>query len=1076
MTPFRIVSVRLVLPFVVRVLRPKFHSVLAASLILAPLAVAAAAPLEKVDFNYEISPILSDRCYTCHGPDEKSRKAKLRLDTAEGAFAPRDEELPVINPGHPEKSELYRRITATDPDDHMPPPKSNLSLKPHEIELIRRWIAEGAEWKRHWSFIPLTEIHVRIPAVKNASWPKTPIDRFVLARLEREGLSPAPEVGREQLLRRATMDLTGLPPTPAELDAFLADAAPDAYEKVVDRLLASPAYGERMAVDWLDLARYADTHGYQADRYRPMWPWRDWVIKAFNENLPYDKFITWQLAGDLLPHPTQEQRLATAFNRNHMQTEEGGSVAEEFRVAYVCDRVNTFGTTFLGMTLQCARCHDHKYDPITQKEYYQLFSFFNNIDESGQTSYFTDSTPVPTLLLSDAATDQKLADFRQRIAAKESEIESLKQKREAAFVEWLKQPPPDPQIRGLVGEFPFETIDGGKTPNLADDKHPADVFEGPSLGEGRFGKAILLSGENGVSFKGVGVFSRTDSFSISLWVKIPADLRTGVIIHRTKAALDAGSRGYEMLLEDGKVSLALVHMWPYNSLKIQSRAPLPTNQWVHLLMSYDGSSRARGLKLYEDGKEAPVEVIRDHLFKDILYERVDVDLTLGQRFRDHGLKGGEVDEVRVYDRALTALEAAQLAGRSRIAEALAKAAAGNSEKNRDALFEYYLANYDSAYQKELAELTSLRAGQSKTINPVPEIMVMEEMPEPRPAYVLKRGAYDAHGEEVHPGTPSRIMKFGDDLPRNRLGLSEWLLDPANPLTARVAVNRLWQMCFGMGIVSTPEDFGSQGKLPSHPKLLDWLAKEFVASGWDMKATLRLIVTSATYRQSSAAAPELLARDPDNKLLARGPRYRWQAEILRDNALAAAGLLVRTVGGPSVKPYQPEGLWEEKSGAKYQQDHGAALYRRSLYTFWKRTSPPPAMMIFDASERNYCEARRQRTSTPLQPLVLLNDPEFVEASRLIAERMLREGGKTEEERIDYVCRLLISRRPKPAELTVLKGLYEEQLALFQKDIPGAEALLKVGEWKVDGALPPAELAAGTILASSLMNFDESINKR
>lgn len=933
------------------------------AVVAAPRAAAASNLPEKVDYNYHIKPLLSDRCYACHGPDEKAREAKLRLDLKEQAFK-------VLASG-----EVIRRITADDPDDLMPPPKSNLKLTVDEIELIRRWIAQGAEWAKHWAFVPVSSIKD----------PKASIDYFVQERLKREGLKPSPQAGKERLLRRVTFDLTGLPPTLAEIDAFLADNSPQAYERVVDRLLASPAYGERMAVDWLDVARYADTYGYQADRFNHLWPWRDWVIQAFNENLPYDEFVIWQLAGDLLPNATREQKMATAFNRNHRQTNEGGSVEEEFRVEYNADRVHTTAGAFMGLTMECARCHDHKYDPITQRDYYRLFAFFNSTDESGLYSHFTDAIPSPALLLfENDAQEKRHRELKQAIAAKEK----------LAIARSL----------ALTGEIAHYSFEGGRGANSLSTNFTAKLSESPKAVPGKVGDALLFDGENSVQIEKVADFKRTDPFSFSFWLNIPEERDEIVVMHHQQAGSDAAYQGYQFILEHGHASFGLIHFWPGNALKVRTREKLPLHQWIHIVLTYDGSSRAAGVEIYRDGQPAELEVLRDNLYKDFANK---VPLTLAARFRGRGFKDGMIDELKIFNRCLT--------------------------RDID------------------PELKKLRDEENALISSVPEIMAMGDLSKPRPTFLLKRGAYDAPGEPVEPGTPDAIMPFGPDLPRNRLGLAKWLVHPENPLTARVTVNRYWQMFFGRGLVLTAEDFGSQGQLPTHPELLDWLAQYFVESGWNLKALARLIVMSQTYRQASSTSNELLARDPDNKLLARGPRTRLTAEMLRDHALAAAGLLVRKIGGPSVKPYQPEGLWEEKSaGWKYEPDRGEGLYRRSLYTYWKRTSPHPMMTTFDAPERNTCIVRRQTTATPLQALILLNDPQFSDAANKIAEQAARLSGF--EQRITYAFRLLTSRRPTDRELKVLEALFEEQRALSDAD------------------------TATRTLASAIMNYDDAVMKR
>jgi hypothetical protein len=1041
-----------------------------AGLLAAPFPGAAA-----VDFGRDVQPILSDKCYHCHGPDETARKAKLRFDTKDGAFRLNKEGKAVIVPGKGAESELVKRLLSKDPDAQMPPPESHRTVTPQQAETLRKWIDEGAKWGLHWAFQPIG--HPAVPVLRDRQardWARTPVDRFILARLEREGLKPAPEADRERLIRRVTLDLTGLPPTPAEVDAFVRDASPTAYERLVDRLLDSPRYGERMAAEWLDLARYSDTHGYQADRYRPMWPWRDWVIGAFNRNLPFDQFVTWQLAGDLLPNPTKEQRLATAFNRHHLQNEEGGIVEEEFRVSYVVDRVNTFGTAFLGLTMECSRCHDHKYDPLTQRDYYSLFSLFQNIDESGQTVYFGDVMPEPAVLLSTDEQDAKLAQLRTDIGAQQARLAAVRESARPGFAEWLKHRPAEPQLPGLVGAYSFDELKDGKFANAAG-TNSANAEE-VTLAPGHAGQAVQLNGENGVSFPGVGGFTRADPFSFSLWLNPSVHAPRFVVLHKSKAWMDAGSRGYELLLEDGHAAVGLHHMWPGNSLKVRTRAVLPTNAWSGITVTYDGSSRAAGVHVYVNGEPAPVEVIRDGLWKDFTYGGDEPNLTLGHRMRDSGFKGGLVDDVRVFDRELSALEAAQLGGRDELHAALTTAPEALSAGQLDALFDYYLAAFAPETRAWREALANVRREQNRLVTSIQDIMAMQELPQPKPAFILKRGAYDAPGEPVSGDTPHFLPPFPAGAPRNRLGLAQWLLAPENPLMARVTVNRAWQLMFGRGLVETSDNLGSQGSPPTHPELLDWLARDFAGHGWDWKALLRELALSATYRQSSKVTPDLLARDPQNLLLARGPAKRLTAEMIRDQALAAGGLLAEKLGGPSVKPYQPGGLWESAWGGSYENGHGADLHRRSLYTFWKRTVPPPAMIAFDAAERNVCVVRRQSTSTPLQALALLNDPQIVEAARHVGERMLREGGPTADARVTFAFRLVTGRTPTAREIAILRQLLDEQQARFTADPAGAAKLLAVGEAKNSGDLPATDLAAGTVLAQALFSHDEAVMRR
>jgi hypothetical protein len=1023
-----------------------------------------------IDFNFQIRPLLSDRCFKCHGPDEKSRKAKLRLDVAESAYAIRDTATGrrAIAAGRPDQSEVYRRITAIEPEDRMPPVKSGLKLNPEEQEVIRRWIEQGAEYKGHWAFESVRR--PRVPDPKDSARVVNPIDAFVVARLEKDDLSLSPEAARGMLIRRLSFDLTGLPPSLHDIDSFLADPSPEAYEHVVDRLLASPAYGERCAAEWMDLARYADTYGYQNDFDRDMSPWRDWVIKAFNANLPYDQFVIWQLAGDLLPHATHDQVLATAFNRLHRQTNEGGSIEDEFRTEYVADRVNTAGTVFLGLTVGCARCHDHKFDPIRQREYYRLFAFFNNIDESGLYAHFTMATPTPTLLLYPPGLESRRADLLREIESAEGGLDRIAVQERAAFEAWLDSGEAEVSCPGPSAAYAFETMSTNTTPNTVG-TNSAILVDAPVQTPGKHGLALRFSGDNSVVCKGAGAFGRTDPFSFSFWLWATERQERAVVFHHSRAWTDSGSRGYEFVLEDGKPTFSLVHFWPGNAIKVQAPEPLVTNRWLHVAVTYDGSSHADGIRLYLDGVPMPLNVIRDGLFKEILHRRAwgdadvdNIELTLGARFRDSGLRNGLLDEFQVFDRCLTSPEVRRL---SEVQE---------GSDDFTGLFQYYLGRLSEPYQHALRELQALRRTENDLVNDVPEIMVMRDLPQRRPTFVLKRGAYDAPGEPVEPGVPEAIMPFGSDLPRNRLGLARWMMDRRNPLTARVEVNRIWRAHFGQGLVTTTEDFGSQGQLPNHSQLLDWLAWTFTQSGWDIKAMHKLIVMSATYRQSSVAPPELVARDPDNRWLARGPKHRLEAEEIRDNALAVSGLLAATIGGPSVRPYQPPGLWEESgTGKRYVQDQGDKLYRRSLYTFWRRTAPPPTMLTFDATSREVCTARRETTSTPLQALVLLNDPQFLEAARVLAQRLVCEE-QNPDERIKQTFRLMIGRFPDSREREVLRQLYAEQLARFDREPAKAEALIKVGDRGPDTALPADQVAATTVLASTVMNLDEFVTQR
>ncbi len=1016
-------------------------------------ALAAGAAYAEVRFSLDVRPILSDACFACHGPDEAAGKGDLRLDLQDGLAG-------VVTPGLPDDSRLYQRVSAADPDDRMPPKEAHRRLTAADIDTLRTWIEEGARHEGHWSLQPPRR--EAPPDAEPAGWARTAIDRFVLARLAAAGMRPSAEADKARLIRRLSFDVTGLPPTLGEIDDFLADRDEGAYGRVVDRLLASPRYGEHLATSWMDLARYADTYGYQSDVYRDMSAWRDWVIRAYNENLPFDEFVTWQLAGDLLPNATRDQRLATAFNRNHRQTNEGGSVEEEFRVDYVADRVDTFGAAFLGLTLKCARCHDHKFDPVTQRDYYSLFAFFNSIDESGLYPHYTNAVPSPSLLMPDAAAEAKTGDLQAALEACEANVAALSDSRLEAFEEWLATEP-SVEPAGEVARLTFDSVEGATVTNDADAEKPGSLYEDPAFVDGPVGQAVELTGENGVSLADVGAFTRSDPFTLAFWMWTPDVKDRAVIAHASKSWTDAGSRGYQLLLEDGHISGSLIHFWPGNAIRVMTREPAPVETWMHVALTYDGSSRAAGLSLYVDGVPAETEVVRDGLFKSIGYGS-PVPLAVGYRNRDRGFKGGRVDEFRVFNRQLSTVEVARVAG---LAVSLDDA---------DEAYEYYLGAVDAEAAAARDALRAARADRNAVADGLPEIMTMTEADQPRPTYMLLRGAYDAPGPEVTRDTPAGVMPFPPDAPRDRLGLARWLTSPQHPLTARVAVNRLWQGLFGAGLVATPDDFGSQGAAPTHPRLLDYLATEFVASGWDRKALIRSIVMSATYRQDSVATPEARAMDPENALLGRGPARRLSAEGVRDSALYVSGLLQEHLGGPGVKPYQPDGLWREKNGSTYRHDINAGLYRRSLYTYWKRTSPPPSMLLFDADTREVCVARRQVTNTPMQALVLLNDTQFVEAARAFAEGLLLAADDSDGDRAARAYRTATGREASPKVRNVLVGLLSAQRAHFRDRLDDAHALLRVGESTPSADLEPIELAATTMLASAVLNLDATVTRR
>ena len=1085
----------------------------------ASFASAFAAAPTPIDFGREVRPILSDKCYKCHGPDEGSRKAKLRLDTRAGALHVENATASII-PGRSAESELIFRITSDDPEEVMPPPDAKIGrLTPTEVAILKRWIDEGAPYQNHWAFEPLKPVAPPETAVSHLSTltshrPKNPIDRFITTGLARRQLALQPEADPTTFIRRLTFDLTGLPPTVAEIEAFTSasienrvtersDSSASKIENLIDRLLASPRYGERMTADWLDLARYADSYGFQVDRERDMWPWRDWVIKAFNENLPWDKFVTYQLAGDLLPHPTDEQILATAFNRLHPQEAEGGSIEEEYRINHVNDRVTTFGTAFLGLTLECCRCHDHKFDPIPQKDFYALAAFFQNIDEAGLYSYFTQSVPTPALRLTDSAQREPFARTASAVESATSALTALRETRRDAFAAWLAALPASaPAVPDEIARFDFDARDSSPLPpkpapatapaepvvvvpseekpanlaRFANPLTPADPAITPPENEsvpGRpgAGQALNLTGDHAVKTK-VGNFHRHDPFTISLWLQTPDIKERAVIFHRSRAWTDAGSRGYELLIEEGRAKWSLIHFWPGDAISIRTLDPLPVGAWVNVTVTNDGSSRAAGLRLFINGQPARTEIIRDHLTKDITGGGGDT-IALGERFRDRGFKGGLIDDLRVFARELTAAEVLFESGTA-ISPVIS---APNSELSTLSSqrplpdFPTYLSAQDAPFRTAVATLTSARAAQSTLADAAKEIMVMRELPTPKAAYILKRGEYDRRGATVSADTPSALPAFPADQPRNRLGLARWLTAPDHPLLARVTVNRFWQSLFGQGLVKTSDDFGTQGDRPQYPELLDWLAGEFVRSGWDVKALLKTIVLSDTYRQRSFATPEIMTDDPENIWLARGPRYRLPAEMIRDQALATSGLLVEKIGGPPVYTYDiPESFKPAPAGK------GEALYRRSLYTFWRRTGPAPVLEAFDVPKRVVCVTRRDTTNTPLQALVLLNGPQFVEASRALAERLQREHAGDPAALVTSAFRTLTSRPPEAAEQKILLRLFNEQIGHYRAHPAAATAFLAIGDAPADASLTAPELAAAATVINTLMNHDAFAVKR
>lgn len=1058
----------------------------------------------EIEFNRDVRPILSDLCFQCHGPDSSQRQADLRLDQESGLLGAA-EATGVVVPGNAEASELFQRLLSNDPDLQMPPASSEKQISAVQIETIKGWINAGARWQKHWAFI--APRRPEIPQVKNEAWVRNPIDAFVLARLEREGLTPGPEASRATLIRRLSLDLTGLPPALSAQDAYFGDGSDQAYERLVDRLLASPQYGERMALEWLDAARFADTSGYQTDGERHMWRWREWVIESFNRNQPFDQFTIEQLAGDLLPNPSLDQLIATGFNRNHRANSEGGIIFDEYLLEYAVDRVETTGTVWLGLTVGCARCHEHKYDPISQKDFYQLIAFFNNIPERGRAIKYGNAAPfvkAPTV-----AQQQKLRDLNQEISQLEQKLQAAAPRLAELQTEWEQRHPaaelelkyPERHLAYRVdfnGDWKLQIIgrqhadfyanrtnassdvekyDRDESSNQAqfepaiegqalhlkgDQKYEAREIRSPRFFKMKGGKSYHLKGS------AKPILSDKDPFSMVFRVK-PEQLE-GTILASLSSGQDES--GFRIFLKEGRLQINMGPRWLDDAILLQSKGTLKLNQWSHVVLTYAGNSQARDFQLYVNGEPQELEVKLNYLTGGFAFP---APFVFGA-YHDRDYFRGLIDDFRIYRTRLTEDWVALDRVTQSVAQILKTPAAQRSAGQQLKVIRYFMT-YQAPTEFRLAffNLRSLQEKRDALERSLPTSMVMQERTEKRPTFVLMRGEYDKPGEPVSASIPASLGTLPEGLPRNRLGLARWLVDPANPLTARVIVNRYWQMYFGNGLVKTTEDFGSQGAWPTHPELLDWLATEFVRTGWDVKRLQKLIVTSATYRQSSHVSPALLKADPENRLLARASRLRLPAEMIRDQALFASGLLRSEIGGPSVKPYQPAGVWKEIASQTYEPGTGAELYRRSLYTYWKRTVPPPAMATFDAPSRETCIVKRSRTNTPLQALALMNDVTYIEASRKLAERMLNQSTEEPAERIRFAMRVVLAREPSDREMKIFLKGWERYRDRFQKEPAAAKAFLDVGAARPAKRYDPAEHAAYAVIASLILNLDETINR-
>lgn len=1029
---------------------------------------------DKIRFDRDIKPILSDRCFHCHGPDNKHREADLRLDQKEAAFAARDGH-PALVAGSLEKSAVWERIISDDEFTKMPPPESNKKLSAQEIDLIKRWIEQGAEWSDHWSFVtPVKPTPPQVSADYNIN---NPIDQFIARKVQEQGMKQSPEADRRTLIRRLSFDLTGLPPTPEEVEAFVTDESPNAYERLVDRLLSSPQYGERMAVMWLDAARYGDTSVFHADGPRDMWAWRDRVVQAYNENMPFDQFSILQLAGDLVPEASVHDKILAGFNRNNGTTDEGGAIAEEYRVEYVVDRVKTTSTVWLGMSLECAQCHDHKYDPVTQEDYYKFYAFYNVSADGGMQTRRGNAQPI--LEIPDPEKQEQLPKVQQQLADLKIQIGKHRESAKAPYAEWLtakeKEVAENPNAStptGMTVHIPFEDGEGKSVLNLVAEGQAGTIQGKVEWVTGQSGKGLKLDGSSYVDLGDQGRFDRTDSVSYGGWVKLPKN-GSGALIARMD---DANAyRGFDCLIQGGKIAPHIIHSWPDNAIKVQTKKAIEFEKWQHVMVTYDGSSKARGVKIYVNGEEWEWDVQQDSLKDTTITEKT---LLIGSRHPSSRLKG-EVDDIRFYPRKLSETEVKQLAGADPVTPILQLAADKRTEAQNKDLYDYYLNNIDAEFQKLTAREGTLNSQVAELKKPLTTVMIMQDQPNPRDTFVLMRGQYNTPSDQkVEPGTPAALPPMPEDAPKNRLGMAKWLFSPEHPLTSRVAVNRYWQMLFGKGLVVTPEDFGAQGEYPTHPELLDWLAVDFRENGWDVQRMLKQIVMSHTYRQSSRVTPGQLEKDPENTWLARAPRFRLQSEFLRDNALAVSGLLNDQMGGPGVKPYQPPGLWAEVglSGRPiFKRDDGQKLYRRSLYTYWKRSAPPPNMQIFDAPTREKCTINRPRTNTPLQALVMLNDVQFVEASRQMAARMIQKGGLLPDERLEHGFLLTVSRPPSVQEKSVFTQLYQAAVQYYRDNPEEAQQLLSQGESSNPEGLEPVDHAAWTIIASTLLNLDETLTR-
>jgi hypothetical protein len=1061
----------------------KFFFVFVAAIpfaIFCPNLLCAVGRADTVEYDRDIRPILSDNCFSCHGPDSAGRKAELRLDDRQAAI-----DSGAIDPKNPDASGLIARIFSEDPEMVMPTPESHKVLSSKQKDLLKRWIESGAEYQSHWSFTPPKRHD--FPEVRNTGWVRNPIDRFVLSKLESAGLEPSVEADIRTLVRRVSLDLTGLPPTEEEVEAVVADPAADRYERFVEELLSRPTWGEHRGRYWLDYARYADSHGIHFDNYREMYSFRDWVINAFNSNMPFDQFTIEQLAGDLIPDATLEQQIASGFNRCNITTSEGGAISEEYQVLYTRDRVETTSAIWLGLTTGCAVCHDHKFDPISQKEFYELAAYFNNLNQTIMDGNRKDTPPIVVV-----PQKQDRQRHKELVTAVESNKKSAADRRVAAkdsFVSWGENLSSNAHkllapLRSLprpVFQIPFADNQPNTFTYVSDGEQFRLPLSKPAkLAPGYVAdQAWTVEAKSIPSFEEVGKFERDKPFSVSTWVKLGSKNQTGALVARMDE--ENNYRGWDLWVEKGRIGMHIAHHFPDNCLKVLADKPLAVKDWHHVAVSYDGSSKAEGIKICIDGSEVKLAISNNSLSETI---QTETPLRIGSRSKASNTNGAMLQDLRIYNSALSASDFDTIRSVTRLVHVASKPSKTRSENESEEVFTWYLRTQDPETISLTKTIATLESEQKEIESRGTIAHVMSEKKETPKAFVLLRGDYDKRGTEVNAQTPAVLPPMEPELPQNRLGLAKWLVNPGHPLTARVTVNRFWQEVFGFGLVGSAGDFGVTGETPSHPQLLDFLAIEFVERHWDVKDLFRTIVTSATYRQSAVMTEQKRSADPSNRLYSRGPRFRMDAEMVRDYGLAASGLLVRTIGGPSVRPYQPSGVWEAVAMPNsdtriYKQDSGPSLYRRSMYTFWKRAAPPASMEIFNAPSREQCTVRRERTNTPLQALVTLNDPQLVEAAKAMAQRvLLGKNGYQEQDdaqKLHQIGMLLLGRPWTGEEQAVIQASLTELRAHYKSVPADADALLAVGNLKRDESIPAAEHAAWTMLCNQLLNLDEVLCK-